>query len=380
MNTKRGEIVLKQVTCNLSILVVETSDYIHTSHHKYLSEMFLSVEYAQNWASIEKIMSIKSVDIVLIDFSIQNSNPFDLASIVAKLHASQIVAISENVNEELLIKMLRSGYIVDFLQRPFRMIDVKNLITRLTDKYILENIEKIQNKFIINNFITPVGAIEYLVENFYFDVEIVNHYKGVPIFRNGVIVDLNQNELVVKSENIQQKIAEYSGHAIITSKYLSQDIYADIKYVDYTKQTIKFKNMIFIESYVHHRKNIRVAPDKSFRFVIDLDGLKYSFDIVNISMNYVLLSVVNLPNNFNINLKLTLHISFKVKTQSSAIFKNFNITTSGYIHDIFDLKGATKILLFFDLDSIDKHHFENYLYARSIEIVNEFKNILKKSE
>ena len=380
MNTKRGEIVLKQVTCNLSILVVETSDYIHTSHHKYLSEMFLSVEYAQNWASIEKIMSIKSVDIVLIDFSIQNSNPFDLASIVAKLHASQIVAISENVNEELLIKMLRSGYIVDFLQRPFRMIDVKNLITRLTDKYILENIEKIQNKFIINNFITPVGAIEYLVENFYFDIEIVNHYKGVPIFRNGVIVDLNQNELVVKSENIQQKIAEYSGHAIITSKYLSQDIYADIKYVDYTKQTIKFKNMIFIESYVHHRKNIRVVPDKSFRFVIDLDGLKYSFDIVNISMNYVLLSVVNLPNNFNINLKLTLHISFKVKTQSSAIFKNFNITTSGYIHDIFDLKGATKILLFFDLDSIDKHHFENYLYTRSIEIVNEFKNILKKTE
>ena len=50
--------------------------------------MFLSVEYAKNWASIEKIMSIKSVDIVFIDFSIQNSNPFALASIVAKLHAS----------------------------------------------------------------------------------------------------------------------------------------------------------------------------------------------------------------------------------------------------------------------------------------------------
>lgn len=380
MNTKRGEIVLKQVTCNLSILVVETSDYININHHKYLSEMFLAVEHAHNWASIEKVMSVKNIDIVLIDFSIQNSNPFDLASIISRLHSPQIVAISENTNEELLIKMLRSGYIVDFLQRPFRLIDLKNLITRLTDKYVLQNIEKIQNKFIVNTFITPIGAIEYLIENFYFDVEIVNHYKGVPIFRNGMIVDLCQNELVVKSENIQQKIAEYAGHAIITSKYLSQDIYADIQYVDYAKQTIKFRNMIFIESYVHHRKNIRVVPDKSFRFIIDLDGLKYSFDIVNISMNYILLSVANLPNSFNINLKLTLHISFKVKTQSSAIFKNFNITTTGYVHDIFDLKGATKVLLFFDLDSTDKHHFENYLYARSIEIVNEFKNILKKTE
>ena len=36
------------------------------------------------------------------------------------------------------------------------------------------------------------------------------------------------------------------------------------------------------------------------------------------------------------------------------------------------------MLIFFELDMIDKHHFENYIYTRGVEIVNELKILINK--
>ena len=376
-----AEIVLKQTTQVFSLLVIDSSSYIFMEYGKYLDEMFENVYFVQSEEAAIKILRTNSVDIVFVDIGVQHSNPFEIINSLELISTNlKIVSISENKDPEFLIRIIRTS-VIDFLHKPFRLIDLKNLLIRVVNKIFDSSSQYSANDLTeTSSCLTPVGAINYLMENFYTTVDIVNHYKGVPIFRSATLIDLTEYGLSVRIDNggggAQSKVAEISGHSIITSKYLSKDIYATIKEVNHDKQIVILDKMNFIESYIHHRKSVRIAPDNSFNLVIEAANIKYSFKVINISMHYALVSLAKLPNTISINTKLKLFITFKVKAETN--FKTYNIKTTGHIHDIFHFKNNIKMLIFFELDSVDKHHFENYIYRRGLEIVNELKVLINR--
>ena len=190
-------------------------------------------------------------------------------------------------------------------------------------------------------------------------------------------MDKSGDTVSIRIKDIQSNALEYSHHAIISSRFLSNDIYATLKSLDIKKNIACFEKLSFINSYVHHRKNVRVVPDDSFKMFYEINGIKHKCSVVDISQNYCLISLDKPGKEFKVSSKLPFYFSFKLPQQ------NFAKGTASLIHavkakftisDIFTMDGKSKILLSFSLDGQNERLLHDYIYARSLSLIREYKN------
>ncbi|MCK5111835.1 MAG: response regulator [Arcobacteraceae bacterium] len=367
--------LINQLTKKLNVLVIQSSCEIKNNFSPYFEKIFNNIDYIYKYDDLINYIQTSRPDFIFIDIQTKDIQPFNFIKTIQNIIPNQIIILISHIdNKEILLKSIRL-HISSFLKKPFTITDLKDTIVDCLD-YIFINKHDIllKHKLLIKN--TNVkDAISYLMEHYQVDIELINHYKGVPLIRSASIVDIVDDTVSVKIKDIQKYILDYSHHTIINTNYFTGDIYAYLKEVNYEKNIAIFHKLSFINSYIHHRKNARIVPDSHFQMFIEIDNTKYKCDIIDISINYTLITLPTLPNKLSINSEQKLFFSFREpKYFLQNKFEIDHITTQCTVSNIFDTKNIEKTLIYFELQDIDKQKLEKYIYKRGLELVDEFKN------
>ena len=376
MKEKIEHCLLNQITKKTSVLIIENKKMLENEFGDYFDNIFKTTKYIHTEDKILEYYNNESVDLIYIDLQISNIQPFKLINEIKNINTrQQIIAIS-NVDSKDILKKCIYFNVSTFLKKPIKITQLKNSIIRSIECLMLENKENFFKTETPTDFkIDPKKAIEYLMENYHVDIELVNHYKGIPIIRDASILDIIDDKLIVRIEDVQKYALEYSHHAVLSSPYLSNDIYANLQEINTQKNIAILNQLSFINSYMHHRQSTRVVPDNSFYMVFKVNGIKYNTDIIDISQNYVLISLNELQKNFEVNSQIPFEISFKIQNQfTKNSFLSHTIRTKCTIQDIFPFEDFYKALIYFEFKDEDKRLFEEYVEQRGFRLIKEFKN------
>ena len=104
------------------------------------------------------------------------------------------------------------------------------------------------------------------------------------------------------------------------------------------------------------------------------NSVKMDYDVINVSLNHILLKVKKEQHPLEINNKYNIKIHFKTPSYLSRYAnEDSSISTVCIATDIFEFEGFSKVLLYFELDSNENNLFQNYIQNRKRELVEEFK-------
>ena len=375
MNKKIEHCLLNQITNNISVLIIENEKILENKFGEYFNNIFKTIKYLSTEDKILNYYNNEQVDIIYIDLQILNIQPFKLIDEIKIINPrQQIIAISQTDCKDILKRCIHSN-ISNFLQKPIKITKLKDSIINSIESIILENkVETIKTEIATDIKIEPKKAIEYLMENYHIDIELVNQYKGIPIIRDASILDIIGDEIIVRIEDVQKYALEYSHHSVISSPYLSDDIYTNLKQIDTNKNIAVFNKFSFVNSYMHHRLSTRVVPDGYFSMVFKINGIIHNCNILDISENYALIYLKDIEKNFEINSQILFQISLKIESQfSKNSFTSHTIKTKCTIQDIFPFEEGNKALIYFEFNEEDKRQFDKYVEQRGFRLIKEFK-------
>ncbi|MDD2698936.1 MAG: response regulator [Arcobacteraceae bacterium] len=374
MENTSEQYILNKLTKNLTALIIQSTHEIENDFNDYFNELFIEVHYIDNYEKIKNYLKNNRPDYIFLDLQSNNIEPFQLIGEIHEINPKQvIIAMSALKDPDMLIHCIDYN-ISSFLLKPLNLTIIKNKIIHCLEYLVMNDPTIIYKTKLATLYETPYDTIRYLIDNKNFDIELINHYKGVPLIRQASIIDIDNENIRVKIKDIQKYILEYSQHSIISSRYLSYDIYAYLANVDKEKDIATFTKLSFIKSYVHHRQYIRVIPDSYFDITIIINNKKYKCDVVNISLKYALLNLSLSSDNLNINSEIQMVISFKLNNfANSNEFYSHTIQTKATINRILHENGDLRGLFHFELEEKENKLLEEYIHARSLALIKEFK-------
>lgn len=374
MENESEQYILNKLTKNLTALIIQSNHEIEENFKDYFEELFSEAKFLDKYNLIQEYLKANKPDYIFLDLETINIEPFGLIEeIRSKFPRQVIIAISSSQDPDMFIQCIDHN-LTSFLQKPLNLTMIKDKIIHCLEHLVLNDPTVIYKTKLSSLYDTPYEAIKYLIEHENFQIDLINHYKGVPIIRHAAILDINNDIVRVKIQDIQKYILEYSHHSIINSRNLSYDIYAYLVDVDKENDIAIFSNLTFIKSYVHHRQYVRIAPDNFFNITLISDEKKYKANVLNLSIKYALIALPKVFSNLNINSEIQLVLSFKLNHLfERKEFQSYAIQTKAIIKRVYNEDNELKALFYFELESKESRLLKDYIHARSLTLIKEFK-------
>lgn len=374
MENESEQYILNKLTKNLTALIIQSNHEIEENFKDYFEELFSEAKFLDKYNLIQEYLKANKPDYIFLDLETINIEPFGLIEeIRSKFPRQVIIAISSSQDPDMFIQCIDHN-LTSFLQKPLNLTMIKDKIIHCLEHLVLNDPTVIYKTKLSSLYDTPYEAMKYLIEHKNFQIDLINHYKGVPIIRQASILDINNDVVRVQIKDIQKYILEYSHHSIISSRNLSYDIYAYLVDVDKENNIATFNNLTFIKSYVHHRQYVRIAPDNFFNITLISDEKKFKANVLNLSIKYALIALPQVFSNLNINSEIQLVLSFKLNHLFERNeFQSYAIQTKAIIKRVFNEDNELKALFHFELESKESKLLKDYIHARSLTLIKEFK-------
>ena len=374
MENESEQYILNKLTKNLTALIIQSNHEIEEKFKDYFEELFSEAKFLDKYNPIQEYLKTNKADYIFLDLETINIEPFGLIEeIRSKFPRQVIIGMSSSQDPDMFIQCIDHS-LTSFLPKPLNLTMIKDKIIHCLEHLVLNDPTVIYKTKLASLYDTPYEAIKYLIEHKNLQIDLINHYKGVPIIRHASILDINNDVVHVQIKDIQKYILEYSHHSIISSRNLSYDIYAYLVDVDKENDIATFNNLSFIKSYVHHRQYVRIAPDNFFNITLISDEKKYKSNVLNLSIKYALIALPQVFSNLNINSEMQLVLSFKLNhLLEKNEFQSYAIQTKAIIKRVFNEDNELKALFHFELESKESQLLKNYIHARSLTLIKEFK-------
>jgi YesN/AraC family two-component response regulator len=378
-----GELAkLKLQAKEYNILCVEDDIILREQIVTFLNKLFKNVYSAGDGVEGVATFQKRSPDIVVSDLSMPNMNGFELVRELKKIKPSvQVIIISAHNDKDTLLNAIHIG-ICDFVPKPISMSGLQNALEKAT--LTLDMINSNSGNGNINQSIEEVpiyhknNAINELmrVKQSGNDIQLINHYHGVPIIHTGYIEKVEEENLYIRTSYAQQIACEYEKNITITSELLAHDIEAEFLRGDHFKSLIVLKNLSFSQSTAKKRQQIRVSVDDDFKTILKSTDSKNKIlaRTIDISTKAIYLELLEfdeyLKEGDNIEAMITFGKEF-INTST----KVYKITKE----DINDTKSTltykTFVVLFLDLNDENAEILKEYIYKRELELLEEFRSL-----
>lgn len=201
-------------------------------------------------------------------------------------------------------------------------------------------------------------------------IELHNYYKGLSITHDGVIIEVKDDSIVLKTIYMQQKAVQFEKRTILISEALPSAIdCSEVVKIGFENQNIELKKLKFMKSSPTSRSTIRVVPDEKHSASLFLGENKFHGDIIieDISLDAVKFKLNALPaglqNGDEVNLDIVLELDKKpliINTKATVLRKS----ESRYSFSI--------IFIFKD---VKKSELVKYITKRQMAIIREFKGL-----
>lgn len=198
-------------------------------------------------------------------------------------------------------------------------------------------------------------------------VHLYNYYKGLTIIHDATIEEVKDNNIVIKTDFLQQKAIKYEGKTLISSEILPSTISCDkVLNINLEKRTVKMNKLNYVYTSPATRRTIRVSPSNKqtvSMFFQNNNVYKGQLFVEDISLD----SVKILFHTAHINLKPEdkVFLDIVLPFDPRPMIINTEATVLNRI--------KSSVIFTYNLNITQKQNLVKYLNARQIEIIKEFK-------
>ena len=132
----------------LNVLILNEEPNLTDNLYCYLKKQKINVYKSYNYSSAFEILNNNKIDLLLLDTKLPGNDGMEILKRIKKDYSSiEVILLSEDSNIDTIIDALRLGA-VDFIQKPFKLPQIKTAIER-TNKYInlSHRLEQFQSQY-----------------------------------------------------------------------------------------------------------------------------------------------------------------------------------------------------------------------------------------
>ena len=218
--------------------------------------------------------------------------------------------------------------------------DVTELnLMQFFDKKATTNDELIHDKKTIMSFIK-------IVKENCTELKIHNFYKGLTIVNKGVVVDLTEDAVTLKTEIAQLRIVNLTKFMTISSEIFPKCIVCrSIKKIDFDEQKLVIEDMVFTSRSAVDRKYIRLEPEVNHTCALFYNDVEVPTEmkIADVSEVSAKVEVDILPPGIDINKTVKLTMKFTLHS------KPLTIITEASVYRIDENKNSFFVVVLFEL-------------------------------
>ncbi|PHQ56114.1 MAG: response regulator receiver protein [Sulfurimonas sp.] len=244
--------------------------------------------------------------------------------------------------------------------------DVTELnLMQFFDKKATTNDELIHDKKTIMSFIK-------IVKENCTELKIHNFYKGLTIVNKGVVVDLTEDAVTLKTEIAQLRIVNLTKFMTISSEIFPKCIVCrSIKKIDFDQQKLVIEDMVFTSRSAVDRKYIRLEPEVNHTCALFYNDVEVPTEmkIADVSEVSAKVEVDTLPPGIDINKTVKLTMKFTLHS------KPLTIITEASVYRIDENKNSFFVVVLFELQPKEYLKIKEYLANRQMALIREFKKM-----
>jgi len=203
-------------------------------------------------------------------------------------------------------------------------------------------------------------------------IKVHNLYKGLSIVNDGLIMEIEDRVVTLKSPYIQLKAMQLEDMFYLSSELFPMTILADgIKRIDFDEQSVIFEHYRLVETSPSRRESIRVAVDTSIKVTVLYEERKFDVDleIMDISVHGMRIQFPALPAGFAARHSVVLDIVITVGSRPLII------NTVAEVLRIIETNRHFEVIFTFELTPHGRKNIIDYIAKRQMVLIREFKGI-----
>lgn len=274
------------------------------------------------------------------------------------------IANNEGENRHFILKMHPLPKKKEMYIMSLNDITELNLLS-LFDSRAVENDEKYKNRD------TLVKLMEVIQKNSA-EIKIHNFYKGLTITNVGLISQINEKHIVVKSSFMQQKAAQYQRSMLISSEIFPSAVLCEpIMKIDFEQQTIIFKEMRFLPRNPTQRKSVRVYPEEQHTVSLFYEERKFYGEVRvhDISVDALKLELNALPAGLKEGTKVVINMVLEKEK------KPMIIHVPAEVIRVEELARSFYVVVLLESAPAQKRLLIEYVSHRQMKLIREFKGM-----
>ncbi|MDX1809642.1 MAG: response regulator [Sulfurospirillaceae bacterium] len=235
----------------------------------------------------------------------------------------------------------------------------------LYDKKNLDNEEDLSNEQTILHLFNAAKEASATIRMY-------NFYKGLMISNDAIITEAVLNDYVFKTSINQQKAVKFEQKVVIHCELFPYDIEsADIKSINFTRQTVEIGKCNMLKSTPTERKSLVLEPDEKHNvsFVFNEYIYDHGMRIKDISKEAVRIYVEQLPLELQEGDEIYISMSFHDGPQTNTI------RVKSYVLKIIPYDKIFYIVARFAPTPPVQKSIVDYMISRQMTLVREFKSL-----
>ncbi len=203
-------------------------------------------------------------------------------------------------------------------------------------------------------------------------IELHNFYKGISITHDAVIMEVKKDNIILKTDYMQEKAIQFDKRSFITSDALPNVIACDnVSKISFKHQSVEFTNIHFALTSPVSRKALRVVPDEKHTVTLFIGENKFHSELLleDISLEALKLNLDAMPAGLNVGDEVTLNMALTINK------KNIIINSKATMFRKTDNRRSFSIVFMLELKVGEKHNLTEYMTLRQMEIIREFKGM-----
>lgn len=357
---------------DITVLYVEDSSAIRNQFSEILRMMFKDVILATNgFDGLDKFIKNDTIAIVITDLIMPNLNGIEMLKKIKTIKpTTQIIVVSAYQDAQNLFECIKVG-ITDFVPKPLKLEEFKIAVTKCLTNLNLFYAQK--NHQVDFDKMNLMEKLQNFQENAT-QIEIINHYKGIPIINLGYITNVEKETIIIQVPIVHGLTAEIEKSVVFRNQLLEDDIAASvIEAID--NSTLKLGNLKPTKQSSRLRNNVRIIPDGDFKLNILSKDQKYEARVIDVSSKAISFTIAQFFDKPLIDVEVAMRFYVNKNNQMMLERTLERINCKGNIIK-FELEGTTaKCVVFLNLSKKQDNTISRYIYQRALELIKELKKL-----
>jgi YesN/AraC family two-component response regulator len=286
-----------------------------------------------------------------------------LTETVDKLYHVKMKNIEGDIRH-LIVKAQKVPEKENYYIISFEDVTELNLL-KLFDEKRMKNDENLKDKESMFKLLTVI-----LRNNA--KMHIHNYYKGLSITNDGLITDITDDKVTLKTNFLQQKAMQYERKCLLVSEALPHAILCEkVVNISFEKQNVELKALRFVTTSAISRKTIRVVPLEGHTVSLFVDDAKFQGDafIEDISLDAVKINLNALPAGMVEGKSVIIDMVLELDKRPLII------NTRAHMFRKIESRHSFSVVFMFELQSESKSNLVKYITKRQMAIIREFKGL-----